>query len=82
MTEAVVQILEAVRKLSDAERADVADRIFEGLNRKVPSEISEAQVDEVRRRIVDVESGKVELIPGDVSMARIWKWLNERVSAS
>jgi putative addiction module component (TIGR02574 family) len=71
MTQAVAHILEEAEQLSVAERTELADRIVESLARNIPSDIAAAQVAEVRRRIAEVESGEVSLIPGDEALARV-----------
>ena len=69
MTQAVAQILEQVEKLSEAERAELADRLMETVACEIPPDIQRAHLDEVRRRIAEVESGAVALIPGDQVLA-------------
>ena len=71
MTRAVARILEEAEQLSAPERAELADRIVESLAHDIPSDIAAAQVAEVRRRIAEVESGAVALIPGDEALARV-----------
>jgi len=71
MTQAVSHILAEVERLSPLERADLTDRLVETLANHVPLEIERAQIDEVRRRIVQVESGKVALIPGDEALEQV-----------
>lgn len=71
MTQAVTHILQAVEHLSTAERAELADRIVEGLVHDIPPDISQAQIAEVRRRIAETEAGEVALIPGEEALARV-----------
>ena len=71
MTQAVAHILEEAEQLSAPERAELADRIVESLAHNIPSDIAAAQVAEVRRRIAEVEAGKVSLVPGDEALARV-----------
>jgi putative addiction module component (TIGR02574 family) len=52
-------------------RAELTERLVESLARDVSPEISREQLAEVRRRIAQVESGEVELIPGDEALARV-----------
>jgi putative addiction module component (TIGR02574 family) len=82
MTQAVAQILEEAEQLSAAERAELADRIVESLAHDVPSEIAEAQIAEVRRRIAEVESGEVALIPGDEALAHVRRIVESARAAS
>jgi putative addiction module component (TIGR02574 family) len=71
MTQAVAQILEEAEQLSASERAELADRIVESLAYDIPSEIAQAQITEVRRRIAQVEAGEVALIPGEEALAHV-----------
>ncbi len=49
-------------------RAELTERLVESLAREISPEITSAQLEEVRRRIAQVESGEVELIPGDEAL--------------
>src|SRR5206468_2179823 len=52
-------------------RAELTERLIESLVQDISPEISSEQLAEVRRRIAQVESGEVELIPGDEALARV-----------
>ncbi len=71
MTQAVAKILESAEQLSAPERAELADRLVESLAKQIPAEIEAAQLNEVRQRIAQVESGEVKLIPGDEALAQV-----------
>ncbi len=71
MTQAVAHILEEVERLSPPERADLADRIVGNLGQHIPADLADAQTGEVRRRIAEVEGGKVTLITGEEALARV-----------
>ena len=71
MTPAVAQILEEAEQLSTPERAELADRIVESLAHDIPADAAAAQMTEVRRRMAEVESGAVRLIPGDEALAHV-----------
>jgi putative addiction module component (TIGR02574 family) len=71
MTQAVAHILEEVEQLSVVERADLADRLLASLAHDTPPEIEQKQIDEVRRRITQIETGEVTLIPGLVALAQV-----------
>jgi len=58
-------------------RADLIERLVATLAEEIPSEITRAQLDEVHRRIAQVESGEVALIPGDEALARVRTLLAE-----
>lgn len=69
MTQAVAQLLEAAEQLSAPERAELADRLVERLADDIPPDIEAAHLAEVRRRIAQVESGEVKMIPGEQVLA-------------
>ncbi|MEI6715501.1 MAG: addiction module protein [Verrucomicrobiota bacterium] len=71
MTQAVAHILEEVEQLSVVERADLADRLLASLAYDTPPEIERKQIDEVRRRIAQIEAGEVTLIPGHVALEQV-----------
>ncbi len=71
MTKTVARILNEAEQLSVAEREELADRLVESLVRDIPANIQQAHIAEVRRRIADVESCKVSLIPGDEALQQI-----------
>jgi putative addiction module component (TIGR02574 family) len=52
-------------------RVELTERLVASLANDVPTEIQRAHIDEVRRRIAQVESGEVEMIPGDKALARV-----------
>ena len=82
MTQAVAQILEEAEQLSASERAELADRIVESLAHDIPPDIAAAQVAEVRRRIAQVESGEVALIPGEEALAQVRRLVASARAAS
>jgi putative addiction module component len=61
--------------LPAAKRAELTDLLIESLAQDIPPGIAKAQIEEVRRRIAQVESGEVALIPGDEALARVRKLL-------
>ena len=71
MTQAVANILAEVEQLSAPERADLADRLVATLAHSIPPEIERAQIEEVRRRIAQVEAGEVALIPGEQALEQV-----------
>jgi hypothetical protein len=58
-------------------RVALTERLVASLAHDVPSEIQRAHIDEVRKRIAQVESGEVELIPGDKALADVRKLLSD-----
>ncbi len=63
-------------------RAELTERLVESLAQDVSPDITSAQLAEVRRRIAQVESGEVELIPGDEALARVRNLLPQHLPSS
>ena len=75
MTQAVAHILDEVEQLSESERTEFRHAIIDRLplTDEIQPEIEESWKQETRRRLAELESGKVEAIPGDVVSRRIQK---------
>ena len=71
MTQAVAKILEEAEQLTTQERAELAERLLDSLARAIPADLANAQLTEVRRRVAQVETGVVALIPGDEALAQV-----------
>lgn len=71
MTQAVAHILAEIERLSPLDRAELADRIPETLIENLPADVERAQIEEVRSRIAEVESGEVRLIPGEQALEQV-----------
>ena len=63
-------------------RGELTERLVESLAQDVSPDITSAQLAEVRRRIAQVESGEVELIPGDEALTRVRNLLAQHLPAS
>lgn len=71
MTQAVAEILRDAAQLPPTERAELADRLVEALGADLPPEIEREQVAEVQRRVAQVESGEVDLVPGEQALEQV-----------
>ena len=71
VTQALAEILEEVAKLSQPEKAELADFLAERLVGEIPDDVEKAHLDTVQRRIAEVESGRVKLIPGADALAQV-----------
>jgi putative addiction module component (TIGR02574 family) len=71
------EIFREAMTLSPEVRAELAERLIGSLAEDVSPEITEAQLAEVKRRVAEVESGEVELIPADEVFARARSLLAE-----
>jgi hypothetical protein len=77
MPTTVEQLYQEALSLPLEARADLTERLVATLAQEIPSEITRAQLDEVHRRVAQVESGEVALIPGDEALARVHTLLAE-----
>jgi len=76
------EIFREAMTLSPEVRAELAERLIGSLAENVSPEITSAQLDEVRRRIAQVESGEAELVPGDEVLARARRLLAQHLPSS
>jgi putative addiction module component (TIGR02574 family) len=74
MTPEVSRILEQALALSAQERGLVIDRLIESLDDEPVEEgVEEAWASEIKNRVEDIRSGKVEMIPGEEVLRRLKK---------
>ncbi|HTS34276.1 MAG TPA: addiction module protein [Candidatus Solibacter sp.] len=60
------ELLEKVLALSDHDRGMIIDRLVESLDEGPAEEgVEAAWSDEIKRRVEEIQSGKVEMIPGE-----------------
>lgn len=71
VTQALAEILKEVDQLSSSEKAELADHLAEQLGGEIPPDVERSHLDIVQRRLAEVESGAVELIPGDIALAQV-----------
>lgn len=76
------EIFREAMTLAPEVRAELAERLIGSLAEDLSPEITSAQLAEVRRRIAEVESGELELIPGDEVLARARRLLAEPTPTS
>jgi putative addiction module component (TIGR02574 family) len=72
MTPQVSELLEKALSLSTQERGLLIDRLVESLDDE-PSEegVEAAWDDEIKRRVDDIRSGRVKMIPGEQVLDRL-----------
>ena len=74
MTPQVSEVLEKALALSTQERGLLIDHLIESLD-EAPAEegVEEAWGEEIRRRVDDIRSGKVKMIPGEQVLRELAK---------
>ena len=70
MTTQTMEIMDVVDSLPIDMKLEIIDHLLESITPR-RKDIDEAWSEEVERRIDEVESGKVELIPGEEVFARM-----------
>ena len=66
MTPRVSEVLEKALTLTTQERGMIIDRLIESLDEGPAEEgVEAAWADEIRSRVDDIRSGRVEMIPGE-----------------
>ncbi|HZR17922.1 MAG TPA: addiction module protein [Verrucomicrobiae bacterium] len=63
------QIVEEARQLPTAQVAELVDRLSQELN--LGADIEESWKKEVRQRLADIETGRVQTIPGPEVSAKV-----------
>ena len=73
MTAKAEKVLDASLSLTSIERANLAEKIVASIGADMDPNIESSQLDEVERRAQQLDSGNVNLIPGDDVMAQARK---------
>ena len=87
MSETATTLLDQLLKLSEADRALIADRLWESLSDEKQQELMDEADDdpefqaELERRIESIDSGTAELIPWEQARETIRAELERRESA-
>ena len=76
------EIFREAMTLAPDVRAELTERLVESLGQDISPEITSEQLAEVRRRIAQVESGEVELVPGDEALVRVRNLLAQHLPSS
>jgi len=71
VVEEVRKIVEQALKMSAKERAEIAQRLLESLDRQMDVDVESAWQSEVEKRISELDSGQVSCIP--------WEEVRERL---
>lgn len=74
MIEEARKIVERALEMPARERAEIAQRLLESLDRQVDTDVESAWQSEVERRISELDSGQVSCIP--------WEEVRERLMRS
>jgi len=77
MTAKAARVLQDALQLPPKTRADIAGTLIESLDEPADERVEEAWAKEIERRIRDVESGKVKLVP----WSEVRRGLRKRVAA-
>jgi putative addiction module component (TIGR02574 family) len=66
MTPQVSEVLEKALALSTQDRGLIIDRLIESLDNEPAEEgVEQAWSEEIKRRVEDIQSGRVAMIPGE-----------------
>jgi len=74
MSQKVAEVLDKALALSSQERGLLIDRLVESLDDAPPDEgVDEGWAYEIKRRVDEIRSGKVKMIPGDQVLRELTK---------
>ena len=65
------KVFEEALSLPSDERVSLVEKLLMSLNLPIQAEIDRLWVEEAERRVSQIETGEVELIPGDEVFAKI-----------
>ena len=71
MSNTLSELKQKAAQLTEVERAELAMALIESLDNEVDADVDEAWRVEIERRIAEIDSGAVQLVPGDEVFARI-----------
>jgi putative addiction module component (TIGR02574 family) len=64
-------ILEEALALPDDSKLMLAERLVESVSTEAGPDIEARQLDEVQRRLLEVEAGRVQLVPGEDALRQV-----------
>jgi len=76
MPDLVTELSQRARELAPEERARLAEELLASLEGGLEPQVDAAWDDELRKRIAEVESGTVKLVPADEVFARVRRALS------
>jgi putative addiction module component (TIGR02574 family) len=71
MTRPAEDILKEALELPEVDRDLIADSLWRSIDRPAESVLSEEWSAEIERRIAEIDSGKVKLVPGEEVLAQL-----------
>lgn len=71
MTKNVAHILAEANRLSASEKAELAEEFVFRLGTELQPDISDSHLTEIRRRIQQVDSESLQMIPGEAALSRV-----------
>ena len=77
MTSISTKLTDELLSLPCEDRVYLADRLLESLNAPTREDVEQAWAEEAERRIEEIDSGKVETIPGEQVFREIRKRLDK-----
>jgi len=78
MPRKISEIVEEARQMPYGERAELIEQLIADSAKDIDPQIEKAWGDEALRRLAEMESGKVEPIPGEEVMARARKIIGRK----
>ncbi|MBO0349063.1 addiction module protein [Phormidium pseudopriestleyi FRX01] len=65
------QLISESIALSDADKTILIDKIMESMTDPIEQDILREGMQKAQARIAEIESGKVQTIPGDIALAQV-----------
>ncbi len=71
------QLISEATALPDADKVILIDKIEESMDVQIDPDILMAGVRQAQERIAEIESGEVQMIPGDIALAQVRQLLQK-----
>lgn len=71
MNAQAAQLYEKALALPEADRAALAEKLYASVDQGFDPEVEEAWSEEIKRRMEEIDSGKVKMIPGEQVLQKL-----------
>lgn len=72
MPKDAAELLKDALSLPPEGRAALADSLLESLDREIDADAEQAWLEEIQKRLREIENGAVELLPWEEAERRLW----------
>ena len=71
------QLISEANALSETDKAILIDEVAESMTKQIDRDVLKEGLQKARERIAEIDSGTVQMIPGDIALAQIRQLLDD-----